>query len=184
MRGPRVHTRKISVVGLLLLRQRNRYSRIRVRTWIKKDLQRRRGPRPQRRRKTVRRCNGLLAWPWCHHFDRTNGVEKRRHQRKDRFDRYFRVLLQIAAAQFARGDRQSVTYMVLDRRVRAGGGANREEWVVEQQQTKHETNRAPGKTHSTISRLLGEVAHSLHFIIDAAGSDFDSSMRLLLNRHP
>ena len=147
------------------------------------DLPRWRGPRPERRPNTVRRCNGLLAWSWCYHFDRTHRVEKRRDERDNRFDRDFQMLLQVAAAQFARGDRRPVTYVVLDRRVWARRPANREERVIEQQQTKHETNRAPGKT-DFISRLLGDIAHSLHFIIDAAGADFDSSVRLVLNKHP
>jgi hypothetical protein len=147
------------------------------------DLQRRRGPRPERRRKTVGRCNGLVAWSWCYHFGRTHRIEQRRKERDYRLDRYFRMLLQVAAAQFARGDRRSVTYMVLDRRVGARSGANREERVIEQQQAKHETNCPPRKTDVTISGLLGDIAHSLHFIIDAAGADFDCSVRLLLNKH-
>src|SRR5580693_4508112 len=62
--------------------------------------------------------------------------------------------------------------MVPNRRVRAGSGANREERVIEQEQTKHETNRAPGKTRSHISGWSGEIAHSLHFIIDASAASF------------
>jgi hypothetical protein len=137
------------------------------------DLQRRRGPRPQRRRKTVRRRNGLFAWSWYYISSRLHYVEKRRNEGDDRFDRYFRVLLQVAAAQFARGDRRPITYVVLDRGVGARSGANREERVIEQQEAKHETNCPPRKADA-ISGLLGDIAHSLHFIIDAAGADFDS----------
>ncbi len=92
------------------------------------------------------------------------------------------MLLKIAATQFACGDRGPVTYVVLDRRVGARSGANREERVIEQQQAKHETNRAPRKAH--VSQLLGDIAHSLHFIIDAVGPDSDSSVRHLLDKHP
>jgi hypothetical protein len=147
------------------------------------DLQRRRGTRPQRRRKTVRRCNGLLAWSWCYYFGWTHRVEKRREKRDDRLDGYLRMLLEVAAAQFARGDRRAVTYMVLERCVRARSRANRKKGVIEQQQTKHEANRTPREADVTTSRLLGDIAHSLHFIIDAAGADFDASVRLLLNKH-
>ena len=134
------------------------------------DLQRRRGPRPQRRRKTVRRRNGLFAWSWYYISSRLHYVEKRRNEGDDRFDRYFRVLLQVAAAQFACGDRRPITYVVLDRGVGARSGANREERVIEQQEAKHETNCPPRKADVTISRLLGDIAHSLHFIIDALGT--------------
>ena len=106
----------------------------------------------------------------------SSDLEKRRNEGDDRLDRYFRMLLQVAAAQFARSDRRPVTYMVFDRRSRARSGTNREEWVVEQQKTKHETN-CPPRTTDTISGLLGDIAHSLHFIIDAAGADFASSER-------
>jgi hypothetical protein len=60
------------------------------------------------------------------------------------------MLLQVAAAQFARGDRRSITYVVLDRGGRTSGGANREERVVEQKQTEHETNRAPQEVHMSV----------------------------------
>ena len=146
------------------------------------DLQRRRGPRPQRRRKTVRRRNGLFAWSWYYISSRLHYVEKRRNECDNRFDRYFWMLLQVAAAQFARGDRRAVTYMVLERCVRARSRANRKKGVIEQQQTKHEANRTPREADVTTSRLLGDIAHSLHFIIDAAGADFDCSVRLLLNK--
>ena len=92
--------------------------------------------------------------------------------------------LQIAAAQFARSDRRPVTYVVLDRRGGAWSGANRKERIVEQQQTKDETQRPPRKADSAISRRIGDIAHSIHIIIDAAGSDFASSVSLLVNKHP
>src|SRR5579872_7411010 len=143
------------------------------------DLQRRRGPRPQRRRKTVRRRNGLFAWSWYYISSRLHYVEKRRNEGDDRFDRYFRVLLQVAAAQFARGDRRPIANVVLDRGVGARSGANREERVIEQQEAKHETNGPPRKADA-ISGLLGDIAHSLHFIIDATGADFASAEESLV----
>jgi len=143
------------------------------------DLQRRRGPRPQRRRKTVRRGNGLFAWSRYYISSRLHYVEKRRNEGGDWFDRYFRVLLQVAAAQFARGDRRPITYVVLDRGVGARSGANREERVIEQQEAKHETNGPPRKADA-ISGLLGDIAHSLHFIIDATGADFASAEESLV----
>ena len=144
------------------------------------DLQCRRGPRPQRRRKTVRRGNGLFAWSRYYISSRLHYVEKRRNEGDDRFDRYFRVLLQVAAAQFARGDRRPIANVVLDRGVGARSGANREERVIEQQEAKHETNCPPRKADVTISRLLGDIAHSLHFIIDATGADFASAEESLV----
>ena len=93
------------------------------------------------------------------------------------------MLLQVAAAQFAGRNCRSVTYVMLDRRVRTRGRANREERVVEQKQPKHETNRPPRKADTSVSVLLGDKTHSLHFIIDAANTGFASLVRLLLNKH-
>jgi hypothetical protein len=142
---------------------------------MKKDLQRRRGPRPQRRRKTVRCRNGLLNWSWCCGFERAHRVEQRRHQRNDRLDGYFRMLLQVAATQFASRDCRPITYVVLECRVRARSRENREKWVVEQKQAKNDTNRSPGKANNGSPRLLGDIAHSIHFIIDASNAVFASS---------
>src|ERR1700722_11779131 len=97
------------------------------------------------------------------------------------------MLLEVASAQFARGDRRSVTYMVLERCVRARSRANREERVIEQQQAKHETNCPPRQTYVTVCGLLGDdIAHSLHFIIDATNTDFalPSSLHSMNTREP
>jgi hypothetical protein len=101
-------------------------------------------------------------------------IEKRRNQRNDRFDGYFRMLLQVAAAQFTCGDCRPITYVVLDRLGRARSGTNREKRVVEQQQAKHKADHTPGKADSPVSRLLGDIAHSFHFIIDASIAGFAS----------
>jgi len=84
------------------------------------------------------------------------------------------MLLKFARAQFARRDRRSVTHVTLNRSIRPGRWRNCEEWVVEQKQRQHQTNRTPKKAHSLVSRRFAEFAHSLHIIIDAPGADFAS----------
>ena len=94
------------------------------------------------------------------------------------------MLLEFAGAQFARGNRRSITYVPLDRRIRAARRIDGEEWVVEQKQREHQANRPSKKPDRLVSRWLGDIAHSLHITIDAAGADFAATQsRYSINPH-